>query len=360
MPSSPDPKLIERIGAVAGKVPGVALVVVGAEGVRARGSTGYADLLSHAPMTTGVVAPWFSMTKIATATLALRLAEAGTIELDEPVAGLVPKMTFLQPSEWARKITPRHLLQHSAGLRNPLPVRWVHPAAEPPPDPEAFLTRLLSTHRKLRWEPGARTSYSNLGALILGAALTARTGRAFDALMRTEILEPLGMTATGFGDELKGAPRATGYHPRGNPLRYFLPGWVRGDPVGRWLTLEPFALDGAPYGGLVGTADDAARFLQMHLSNGGFQGRVILGPEVASDMRRISLQGKRYDLGLGWFRPASRRDSTPGFVEHLGGGAGFFNCMRAYPTKGVGAIVVGNATRYDVDSVAALALDYAG
>jgi hypothetical protein len=39
-------KLSGRIGAVAGKVPGVALVVVGPEGIRARASTGYADLSS--------------------------------------------------------------------------------------------------------------------------------------------------------------------------------------------------------------------------------------------------------------------------------------------------------------------------
>jgi CubicO group peptidase (beta-lactamase class C family) len=109
----------------------------------------------------------------------------------------------------------------------------------------------------------------------------------------------------------------------------------------------------------MGTAEDAARFLQMHLSNGRFEDQVILRPEMASEMRLINMQGKRYDLGLGWFRPADQRGSQPHFVEHLGGGAGFFNCMRAYPTEGVGAIVVGNATRYDVDSVAALALEYA-
>ncbi len=45
------------------------------------------------------------------------------------------------------------------------------------------------------------------------------------------------------------------------------------------------------------------------------------------------------------------------FVEHLGGGAGFFNVIRIYPTRGVGLAVMGNATKYDIDAVAALALD---
>jgi CubicO group peptidase (beta-lactamase class C family) len=73
-------------------------------------------------MSAELTAPWFSMTKIATTTLALRQAEAGMLELDEPIGQLVPQIGLLQPSKWAERITPRHLLQHSAGLRNPLPV----------------------------------------------------------------------------------------------------------------------------------------------------------------------------------------------------------------------------------------------
>jgi CubicO group peptidase (beta-lactamase class C family) len=350
-------KLSARIGAVAGKVPGVALVVVGPEGIRARASTGFADLSSRTPMSTELAAPWFSMTKIATATLALRQAEAGILELDEPVAQLVPQLGLLQPSKWAERITPRHLLQHSAGLRNPLPVKWVHPAAGSAPDQGHFLQALLTKNGKLRTEPGARTNYSNLGALILAAAMTARSGESFEALMQTNILDPLGMLNSGF-DEVQGADRATGYHPRRNPLRYFLPGWVVGETSGRWLALNPFAVDGPPYGGLVGTADDAARFLQMHVADGSCDGEQILRPEVAAEMRRITMRGKRYDLGLGWFRPARQRNSVPDFVQHLGGGAGFFNCMRIYPTEGVGVVVIGNATKYDIDAVAELALEF--
>jgi hypothetical protein len=43
-------------------------------------------------------------------------------------------------------------------------------------------------------------------------------------------------------------------------------------------------------------------------------------------------------------------------VEHLGSGAGFFNLIRIYPTRGVGVAVMGNATSYPIDTVAHLAL----
>ena len=345
-----------RVRAVAGKVPGVSLIVVGPEGIREEASAGYADLSSRTPMSADLVAPWFSMTKIATTTVALRLVEAGILGLDKPVAPLVPQMSLLKPSNWAALITPRHLLQHSAGLRNPVPVAWIHPMKEVAPDSDRFLARVLRKNARLRREPGTRSSYSNLGALILAAAMTARTGVSFEELMRTYVLEPVGMRETGFG-EVPGADRVTGYHPRRNVLRYFLPSWVAGETSGNWLALNPFALDGAPYGGLVGTARDAARFLQMHLRDGRLDGSAILRPETAMEMRRITMTGRRYDLGLGWFRPVGDRGADPGFVQHLGGGAGFFNCMRIYPTEGVGALVIGNATKYDVDSVASLALN---
>ena len=139
--------LEERVRvAVGGEVPGVALIVVGAEGVRARSAVGLADLVAQEPMRTDMAIPWFSMTKIATATTAMRLVERGVLELDAPVRPLVPAMGVLRPAAWAQGITVRYLLQHSAGLANPVPVRWIHPADGPGPDPDELLTRLLSRH----------------------------------------------------------------------------------------------------------------------------------------------------------------------------------------------------------------------
>src|SRR5262252_5526378 len=68
----------------------------------------------------------------------------------------------LRPLRWAGRITARHLLSHSAGLANPIPVRWVHPTDQPGPDPNVFLRGLLARHGRLRFEPGSRSSYSNL------------------------------------------------------------------------------------------------------------------------------------------------------------------------------------------------------
>jgi CubicO group peptidase (beta-lactamase class C family) len=72
--------------AVGREAPGVALIVVGPEGIRGDSAVGSADLSTHTPMGTDLVMPWFSMTKIATATTVMRLVEREALELDAPVA----------------------------------------------------------------------------------------------------------------------------------------------------------------------------------------------------------------------------------------------------------------------------------
>ena len=350
--------LDERVRSAMGrKVPGVVLVVVGREGVRARSAVGIADLVAGAPIATDMVVPWFSMTKIVTATTVLRLAERGTLSLDAPALPLVPAMRSLRPPEWAERITVRHLLQHAGGLANPIPVGWIHPADESGPDPETFLEGQLTKHAKLRFEPGSRSSYSNLSTLILGSAIARATGKRYEEVAREDVLEPLGMSSSGFAFA-PGIPSATGYHPRRSPMRVFLPRWVTGQTVGRWVGFRRFLLDGAAYGGLLGTAEDAARFLRMHLDDGELDGQRVLSSASASEMRSIAIEGRRFDLGLGWFVPADQRDADPPFVEHLGGGAGFFNVLRMYPTLGVGAVVMGNSTKYDIDAIALLAREF--
>ena len=356
---APGPDLEDRLEPFVGRhVPGVAAAVVTADGVRSAAGAGLADIAAEVPASISMVCPWFSMTKIATATIAMRFVDRGDLDLDEPVIGLAPSLGRLTPADDARRITVRHLLSHAAGLANPIPVSWIHPADRPGPDPDAFLDRLLAKHPKLRFEPGSRSSYSNLGTLALGSALAHLAGKAYTEIVADELLGPLGMTRTAFvyTPEMS-TTAATGYHPRWSAMRALLPRWVMGPPAGRWISFNRFLLDGSAYGGLVGPVEDVARFLQMHLRDGELEGTRILEPSTAASMREIGTPGKRFDLGLGWFRPSNARAADPSFVEHLGGGAGFFNVIRFYPSKAVGIAVMGNATNYDIDGVAALALD---
>jgi CubicO group peptidase (beta-lactamase class C family) len=92
----------------------------------------------------------------------------------------------------------RHLLEHSAGIPNPPPIRWVRPADAPEPDPSRFLSEPFAHVRRLGSPPGTRGRYSNLGYLLLGAVISAASGEPFREHVTNHILRPLGMHQTAF------------------------------------------------------------------------------------------------------------------------------------------------------------------
>ena len=195
--------------------------------------------------------PWFSMTKIATATAAMRLHAEGVLDIDAPIGTYLPDYRA-HPTHGHP--TTRELLSHTAGLGNPLPVRWVRPADQPP-DP-ALLAEIITKHGTPKHPVGARASYSNIGYLLAGEVIASATGATIEACVRDRVLVPLGMEKTGY-DYHPDDPRAVGYvrTPRvAVPLlRALLPSGIVGPRVQGHTALNPFLVNGAAYGGLVGT-----------------------------------------------------------------------------------------------------------
>ena len=135
-------------------VPGLSVAVVKGDRVAFKRGSGLADLATSTPATPQTSYLWFSMTKIVTATAVMRLAEEGRLDLDAPADEYFRGFEIVsQPTP----VTVRHLLGHSSGLANPIPIRWVYPAAGPVPDRRAFVERLLGKNRKLGFA-GTHTS----------------------------------------------------------------------------------------------------------------------------------------------------------------------------------------------------------
>ena len=337
--------------------PGLAAAVVTADGAVEFIASGLADIRTLPPVTAQTTFLWFSMTKIVTATAVMMLADRGAVDLDAPVIEHVPELGVLRgPGSW---ITARHLLAHSSRLANPPPVRWVRPAGAPPPDSRAFLARLLRRHRRLRFRPGDTACYSNLGYLVLGELIASCAGRPFCEVVRRELLEPLGMSRTGFEHAHAPSCIATGYWrlpPGGRiALRLLLPPEIVGQRADGLVAFRPFYVNGPPYGGLVGDVHDAARFLSLHLGKGAANGRRLLSAESAIAMRTLTTSGTKLTTGLGWWRRHEADDGS-GLVEHLGGGGAYRNLMRLYPDTGRAAVMFGNLTDYPVEQLTAAVL----
>jgi CubicO group peptidase (beta-lactamase class C family) len=337
--------------------PGLAVAVVTADGAVDLVTSGLADVRARRPVTVRTTFLWFSMTKIVTATAAMMLADRGALDLDAPVIEHVPELRVLHGP--GALITARHLLAHSSGLANPPPVRWVRPAGAPPPDARAFLARLLHRHRRLRFRPGETAAYSNLGYLVLGELIASCAGQPFCEFVRRELLEPLGMSRTGFEHARAPADIATGYWrlpPGGQTaLRLLLPPGIVGQRTGGLVAFGPFYVNGPPYGGLVGDVQDAARFLALHLGDGAAGGRRLLSAESAVAMRTLTTKGAKLTTGLGWWRRHEADDGS-GLVEHLGGGGAYRNLIRLSPASGRAVVMFGNLTSYPVEHLTAAVL----
>ncbi|ERG63394.1 hypothetical protein L332_02875 [Agrococcus pavilionensis RW1] len=130
---------------------------------------------------------WGSITKTVTAAIAARLAEAGELDLDAPVATLLPA-TLLPDA-----VTVRSLIEHTSGLPR-VPVGMTDPL-----DPYAafstqrFDAEVVPTLAARRREPRPTPEYSNLGYAVLTRALEDLTDRSWWQLARERVLEPLGV-----------------------------------------------------------------------------------------------------------------------------------------------------------------------
>ena len=335
----------------ANSIPGLSIAVVDRDRVQFAGGFGLADRESNRPATASTAYLWFSMTKIVTATAALRLVDDGRLDLAAPAAEYVDDLR----APGSNQPTVQQLLTHTAGLGNPLPIRWAHRADAEPPEPRDLLRHLMHRPRAYRYPVGEAARYSNVGYLAVGEVIAAAAGMPFETYVQQTVLRPLAMNRTGFVAPA-GADTATGYvrAPRiADPvLRRMLPPGVAGERHGSFLSLNPFYVDGPAYGGLVGGVLDAGRLLRLHLRDGELDGTRVLRPQTARAMRVIDHPGSPFDHGIGWFRRPGRGKyaGRGNHVEHFGTGAGFWNVVRLYPDQGVGIVVMTNSTRsYDFE-----------
>ncbi|MHC9043924.1 serine hydrolase domain-containing protein [Microbacterium saperdae] len=147
-----------------------------------------------------------SCTKSFTAARALQLRDAGLLDLDRPIAEMLPRPPrFLIPGGDAPPPTPRLLLTMSAGL--PTDDAWAD-RLESLPSTE--FDALLSRGIRFTRPPGVAYEYANLGWAILGRALEHLDGRRLQDQIEQELLDPLGLSGVRFSPP-EGRRVAVGY-----------------------------------------------------------------------------------------------------------------------------------------------------
>jgi len=259
--------------------------------LRAFGRFVYDESLALLPKGTGNLAvrpetlfDLASVTKaVATTTMAAILYERGLLELDAPVSGIVPEISGEDPRR--KQITFRMLLAHSSGL----------PAYEKlflrAQTREELLNAAFST--ALTAEPGTRAEYSDIGFIILGAALERIAEETIDRFCRREIFGPMAMANTTFNPphEMRMMTPPTSYD---RTLRNRI---IQGEVQDE----NAFVLGGvAGHAGLFSTAEDLAQFAHIMLKGGS----PILRPETVATFTRHDSSPVKTSRALGWDTPS--------------------------------------------------------
>lgn len=345
---------LATVGEQRGHSPGlvVATVLAGEHGsehaitVEYAGAAALADQRRVGPDTAFM---WFSITKLFTATAIMQLHERGALDIDAPVRDLLGEEFAID--EGRRPVTARDLLSHSSGLGNPPVWSAAQLAGAERASLEQQLAGLMAEHGpRLRYQPGQGQRYSNLGFLALGRMIELADGRDYQRYVREEILEVLGMTRTSFvwapllDDAAVGHSRKGGFYTR--LAKRVAPPELFGEPLSRWETTEAFEVEGAPYGGLIGSAGDLAKFLGAHLGQGAWEGRRILSPVSVQAMQTVQLdhRGSPLDYALGWHTQLAEGER---YFNHMGKGGGYRPAVRLWPSRRYGVVVLTNRTRYD-------------
>ncbi len=325
------------------RVPGLQYIVVDATQNLFEYAGGWADIRNRKAMALDTTMMAYSMTKTFTAVAILQLVEQGNAGLEDKIDRYLPEGPYR-----GRDITLRQLIDHTSGLPNPIPLRWVHLAEEAASFNESTaLARVMRDNPKLAFEPGRKFAYSNIGYWLLGKIVGQATGRSYSDYVRARILQPLGLPAREMDFVIVDPARhANGYLARNSELK-LMKGFVTdkkfwGGYEDNWLRLKSHYLDGPAFGGLVGTARGFGRFLQDQLRTES----VLLGAEAKRllETKQTDRAGEPIPMTLGWHVGEAERGI---YFYKEGGGGGFHGEMRLYPEKGMASVVMVNCTVFN-------------
>ncbi len=285
-----------------------------------RKSFGYANAEFSLPFSDSTRFKLHSMSKPITAAAVLKAVEANYLSLDSSIVTYLPQA----PDVW-REVTIDHLLTHTSGLPE-FTNTWLDNWAG---SMQATLNRLEDTLAQFapQTRPGSQWRYSNIGYVLLAAALEQATSMRFADVLEDFVFVAARMSHAGLEKS---------------------PPWELVDYDGPWVVpYQATGYNGAPEylqeafskmyvipgaGGVYASADDVLAFLRQMFS------RDLLSDRLRGAMLQAA---KRNDVsyGYGWF--VTDRDGAVVY-RHDGGNNGFVASMEYYPELEVSIIVLSN------------------
>ena len=285
------------------ELPGLVALIVRNGKIVYHSAKGFADVESGKAMQKDAIFRIASQTKAITSTAVMMLWEEGKFRLDDPISKFIPEFKNLQVLQNFRygdtsyttvaankEITIRHLLTHSAGIGyggidQDERMRMIYQKAG---IVEAFDTKGMTNEVNIEklaklplyQNPGLSFRYS-MSIDVLGYLVEVVSGMPLDKFFQERIFSPLGMKDTWFYLPENLAPHLVEVHiPHEGK-------WIKPNPNMGWDTSFPVSGSKTHFsggGGLSSTALDYAKFLQMYLNGGEYNGVRILSRKTIETM----------------------------------------------------------------------------
>lgn len=309
-------------------VPGLSVAVVQGPDVVMTAGYGLADLRTGKAVDADTGFYIASATKAFTALSIAAMAERGELALDAPLKTWIGKSPL--PTDLASSISLNDMLSHRSGLENePIAFRAAYSGEHTP----RIMSALLADTRQ--GQPYGTFRYTNTGYNLASTLIEDHFGCDWRAMVDKEVLGPAGMGhTTARIDQARRTMRVAVGHTPG--------------PDGR-IAPSPLQKTNATMqsaGGLISTARDMARWLEIQLNDGVLDGHRVFPPGlVASTHRSLVAQQTTFGpyvrdgYGLGW-QTGRYGDAT--LIHHFGNFAGSRAHVSFMPARGLGVAVMAN------------------
>ena len=323
---------------VSSNEPGLQYVVVDKASVLFESSIGLSDVKQQKQLALNQMMASFSMTKTITAIAILQLVENGKINIDD-------KASIYVKHPYSKAIAVKQLINHTSGIPNPIPLKWVHLAKTHSEFNETkALEYILAKHPNSEGTPNENYKYSNIGYWLLGEIIEKVTGQKYTTYITQNIFTKLGLTNEEIGFLLKNNS-TKGYLKKWSFMNifghFFVDKNTLGATEGKWVNVKDVYLNGASFGGVFGSAKAFSKILQDLLS---IESKLLgaMGKKLLYSQQSL-VSGKKIDMTLGWHM--SKLENTTYYYKE-GGGAGFHCEMRTYPKQGIASVIMVNRTSF--------------
>jgi CubicO group peptidase (beta-lactamase class C family) len=309
-------------------IPGMAVAVVKGDAVIFAEGFGLADLETKRPVTPKTLFAVGSTTKAFTSALVAMQVDAGKLAWDDPMSKHVPELQLPLRVTDAKaappQLTVRDALCHRSGFTRMALLSTSGELSSSEIFTQASKAEPLANFRE-------KFLYNNEIYAAAGEAAARSAGTTWNELLRTRLLEPLGMTRTNASvDAATADPElARGYR------------WREVTKVHEALPMR--ALDSiAPAGAINSNVLDMAKWLRLQLGRGTFEGKPLVSAERLQDTWSPQIEvGAGIGYGIGWMLGDWKGHRV---VEHGGNIDGYAAEVAMLPDDELGFVLLTNVT----------------